>query len=66
MNAKIFKKIYSEKYLRTAASEDLSGAATLIFRRYFRSSSLSAFYKVSVPKTSVKLLAKTYAGVSFQ
>ena len=54
----ISKKIYFEKYLRTAASEDLSGAATLIFRRYFGSSSLSAFYKVSVLKTSVKILGK--------
>ena len=40
------------------ASEDLSGAAILIFRRYFRSSSLPAFYKVSVLKTSVKFLGK--------
>ena len=46
--------IYFEKYLRTAASENLSDAAILIFRRYFRSSSLSAFYKVSVLKTYVK------------
>ena len=30
----------------------------LIFRRYFRSSSLPAFYKVSVLKTSVKFLGK--------
>ena len=41
-----------------AASEDLSSAAILIFRIYFRSSSLSAFYKVSVLKTSVKFLGK--------
>ena len=32
------------------ASENLSGAAILIFRRYFRSSSLSAFYKIDVLK----------------
>ena len=32
--------IYFEKYLRTAASQNLSDAAILIFRRYFRSSSL--------------------------
>ena len=50
--------IYFEKYLRTAASENLSDAAILIFRRYFRSSSLSAFCKVSVLKTSVKFLGK--------
>ena len=50
-----------------AASENLSGAAILIFRRYFRSSSQSAFYKIDV-KTSAKFLGKqsTYAGVSFQ
>ena len=56
------------KDLQTAASENLSGAAILIFRRYFRSSSLSAFYKIGVLKTSVKSLRKqsTYAGVSFQ
>ena len=28
----IFKKIYFEKYLETATSEDLSGGATLVFR----------------------------------
>ena len=50
--------IYFEKYLRTAASENLSDAAILIFRRYFRSSSLSAFCKVSIIKTSVKFLEK--------
>ena len=33
------------KDMQMAASENLSGAAILIFRRYFRSSSLSAFYK---------------------
>ena len=58
LRCEIFKKIYFEKYLRTAASEDLSGAATLIFRRYFRSNSLPAFYKVSVLKTSMKFLGK--------
>ena len=41
------------------ASENLSGAAILIFRGYFRSSSLPvAFYKVRVLKTSVKFLGK--------
>ena len=54
----IFKTIYFEKYLRTTASENLFDAAILIFRRYFRSSSLPAFYKVSVLKTSVKSLGK--------
>ena len=56
------------KGLQTAASENLSGAAILIFRRYFRSSSLSPFYKTGVLKTSAKSLRKhsTYAGVSFQ
>ena len=44
------------KYMQTAASENLSGAAILIFRRYFRSSSLLAFYKLGVLKTSVKFL----------
>ena len=41
-----------------AASENLSGAANLIFRRYFKSTSLSAFYKVSTLKTSAKFLRK--------
>ena len=50
--------IYFEKHLQTAASENLSDAAILIFRRYFRSSSLSAFCKVSILKTSVKFLGK--------
>ena len=50
--------IYFEKYLRTAASENLSDEAILIFRRYFRSSSLPAFCKVSVFKTTVKFLGK--------
>ena len=51
-----------------AASENLSGAAILIFRRYFRSSSQSVFYKIDVVKTSAKFLGKQsrYAGVSFQ
>ena len=34
-----------------AASENLSGATILIFRRYFRSSSLLEFYKIGVLKT---------------
>ena len=41
IDSKIFKNTYFEKYLRTAASENLFGAAISIFRRYFRSSSLS-------------------------
>ena len=57
-----FKDTYFEKHLRTAASENLSRAAILTSRRYFRSSSLSAFYEIGVLKTSVKL----YAGASFQ
>ena len=44
------------KAMQTAASENLSGAAILIFRRYFRSSSLPTFYKIGVLKTSVKFL----------
>ena len=65
---KIFKNTYFERYLQMAASENLSGAAILIFRRYFRSSSQSAFYKIGVVKTSAKFLGKqgTYARVSFQ
>ena len=54
------------KNLQTAASENLSDAAILIFRRYFRSSSLSAFCKLSVLKTSVEFLGNACAGVSFQ
>ena len=34
------------KDMQMAASENLSGAAILIFRRYFKSSSLSTFYKI--------------------
>ena len=41
-----------------AASENLPGAAILIFRRYFGSSSLSVFYKIVILKTSVKFLGK--------
>ena len=54
------------KAMQTAASENLSGAAILIFRRYFRSSSLLAFYKVGLFKTSAKFLGTIYARVSFQ
>ena len=57
--------IYFEKYLRTAASENLSHAAILIFRRYFRSNSLPAFYKVSVLKASVKFLEKHTCWILF-
>ena len=50
------------------ASENLSGAAILDFKmNYFRrNSSLSAFCKIGVLKTSAKFLGITYAGVSFQ
>ena len=54
----IFKNTYFEKYLRTAASENLSGAAILTFRRYFRKNSLSAFCKIGAVKTSAKFLGK--------
>ena len=57
--------IYLEKYLRTAASETLSDAAILIFRRYFRNSSLPAFCKVSILKTSVKFLGKHMCWILF-
>ena len=40
------------------ASKNSSGAAILAFRRYFRSSRLSAFYKIGVLKTSVIFLGK--------
>ena len=64
----------NEKFLRTpilkdmqmAASENLSGAAILIFRRYFKSSSLSVFCKIGIPKTGKFLGEHIYAGVSFQ
>ena len=49
-----------------AASENLSGAAILIFRRYFKSSSLSVFCKIGIPKTGKFLGEHIYAGVSFQ
>ena len=54
----IFKNTYFGKYLRTAASENLSGAAILTFRRYFRKNSLSAFCKIGAVKTSAKFLGK--------
>ena len=40
--------------MQTVASENLSGAAILIFRRYFESSSLLVFFKIGVLKTSAK------------
>ena len=58
INPKIFKNTCFEGYLQTAPSENLSGAAILIFRKYVGSSSLSAFYKVDVLKTSAEFLAK--------
>ena len=48
------------------ASENLSGGAILIFRTYFGSSSLSAFYKIGVLKISTKFLGNIYARISFQ
>ena len=57
--------IYFEKYLLTAASENLSDAAILIFRRFFRSSVLLAFCKISVLKTSVKFLGKHLCWILF-
>ena len=53
-----FKDTYFEKDLQTATSQYLSHAAILTFRRYFKSSSLSAFYKIGVLKTSMKFLRK--------
>ena len=48
-----------------AASENFSYPAILSFRRYFRGSSLSAFYKVSVLTTSAEFLGKhIYTGVN--
>ena len=43
-----FKNTYFEKNLPTADSENLSGAAILIFRKYLRKSSLSAFCEIVV------------------
>ena len=54
----MFKNVYFEKYLQMAASENLSGAAILIFKRYFGGSNLSANYKIGVLKTSAKFLGK--------
>ena len=45
INAKILRTPIL-KDMQMAASENLSGAAILIFRRYFKSSSLSTFYKI--------------------
>ena len=47
-----------EKYLRTAASKNLFGAAISIFRRCFRRSSLSMFHKIGIRKTFAKFLWK--------
>ena len=57
--------IYFEKCLRTAASDNLFDAAILIFRRYFGSSSLPAFCKVSVLKISLKFLGKHICWILF-
>ena len=51
------------KELQTAASENLSGAAILIFRRYFGSSSLLAFYKIGILKTAKFLGKHMYWGL---
>ena len=48
-----------------AASENLSSASILIFRRYFRSSSLSVFHKIGVLKTSEILRKANMLGSLF-
>ena len=55
---KVFKNIYFERYLEAAASENLSSAVIVIFRRYFVSSSLSLFSKIVALKASAKFLGK--------
>ena len=64
----IFKNAYFEKYLQTAASENLSGSAILIFRKYFRSNSLSAIYKKRICRSpfSVKFFSKVFCKFSKQ
>ena len=57
INAKILKTSIL-KDMQMAASENLSGAGILIFRKYFGSNSLLAFYKIGVFKTSAKFLGK--------
>ena len=47
---------FSQNFL--ISTKNLSGAAIVIFRRCLRSSSLSAFYKIGVLKTSAKFLGK--------
>ena len=43
-----------------AASENLSEAVILIFKRYFGNSSLSPSYKIDILKASAKFSEKTY------
>ena len=57
INAK-FLRIPILKDMQMASSENLSAAAILNFRRYFGSSSLSAFHKIGGLKTSAKFLGK--------
>ena len=57
INAKFLRTPILED-MQTAAFENFSSAAILIFRRYFGSSSLSAFYKIGVLETSAKFLGK--------
>ena len=56
INAKILRTAIWK--ISTAASENLSGAAILILRRYFGCSILSVFYETGVIKTSAKFLGK--------
>ena len=56
INAKILRTAIWK--ISTAASENLSGAAILILRRYSGCSSLSVFYEIGVIKTSAKFLGK--------
>ena len=53
INAK-FLKTSILKDMQMAASENLSGAGILSFRKYFGSNSLLAFCKIGVFKTSAK------------
>ena len=57
INAQFLRTPNFENYQWTLASENLSGAAILNFKMYFRrNSSLSAFYKIGVLKTSARFL----------
>ena len=50
--------VINVKFLRTSILKDIYKRLLLIFRRYFGSSSLLAFCKIGVLKTSVKYLGK--------